>query len=135
MWRWLAAVLIGLGLLLCGGGFWMARGAAVAPFVLPQASDTSVRWQGLGALTVSYHAPDEPFAWRTQLGRRLSADGWYARSYPNVGAKRPPFVTVWYTRQTCVGFVLMTERAIFANLPDEPNTARIEVHRDLEFAR
>ncbi|GAB4202761.1 MAG: hypothetical protein OHK0022_26270 [Roseiflexaceae bacterium] len=109
------------------------RAAAFGPFVLPGARDLRVEWRGLGTLAVAYDAPGEPFAWRGQLSRQLSAQGWYSRSYPNVGVDRPPFSTIWYTRESRVGFLRLTERAVFGNAPDDPQAASVEVEREIAF--
>jgi hypothetical protein len=120
-------------LLACGAGFWAAHRAAVASFILPGARDIALAWQRPNGLQITYHDSGAPFAWRDELGRRLKAVGWSGHGYPNVGAKRPPFVTVWYTRDTPIGPLVIAERAVFGGDADDPTRVIVEVYRDLRL--
>jgi hypothetical protein len=133
--RRLGAALLALlsCLALCGASCWGVRAAAVAPFVLPQASELDATWQGLGRIRVTYRAPGEPFTWRGALAQRLEAAGWRGRSFSNVGARRPPFVTIWYTHETVLGPIVLVERAVFGGDADAPDLAIVDVARELRF--
>jgi hypothetical protein len=87
----------------------------------------------LGRIRVTYRAPGEPFAWRGALAQRLEAAGWRGRSFSNVGARRPPFVTIWYTHETVLGPIVLVERAVFGGDADAPDLAIVDVARELRF--
>ncbi|HEU5011003.1 MAG TPA: hypothetical protein VFT66_00565 [Roseiflexaceae bacterium] len=135
MRRALTIIALVTTLFACGAGFWAVRAAALASFILPGATNVNVSWQTLGGLRITYHNAGAPFAWRDELGRRLSAAGWHGRGYPNVGAKRPPFVTVWYTHDMQLGFVVITERAVFGGDADDPTRVIVDVSRELHLSR
>jgi hypothetical protein len=129
----IAAVLVTAGLLSCGWLVGAAQGAAVAPFVIPGAADVTTDWSGLGTARVSYRFDGEPFGWRGVLSRQLERDGWSGHSYANVGARRPPFVTIWFTYETDIGPLLLNERAVFGTNPDDPNQAIVDIARELRL--
>lgn len=122
----------GLAMLLCAVGVWVGRTATLRPFVLPDASEVELAWRA-GGLTITYVAPGAPFAWRGQLAQQLRAAGWNGRSYSNIGARHPPFITVWFTRDRRVGPLVLTERAVFGNLPNDPTRALVEVYREVRW--
>lgn len=132
-----AVLIAALGALLLGGGasLWAGRDSAVSLFVLPGATDLATSWRGLGTVRVTYHLPGEPFSWRTQLARRLESEGWTGRSYSNMGARRPPFSTIWYTNEIRLGPIGLVERAILGGSADTPNLAIVEVTRELRIGR
>jgi hypothetical protein len=121
-----------IGLLACGGGGWLGlRRAAIEPLVLPGALSVTTAWRGQTTLLVRYHMPGEPFGWRGQLSRQLEGEGWRGRSFTNMGARRPPFVTIFYVRERSIGPLSVVERAVFGGDPDSPNTAIVELTREI----
>lgn len=114
----------------CGASLW-ALNLSASPLVLPGAQGVSTHWHNANTLLVRYDTPGEPFGWRGALAKQLEHAGWRGRSFTNMGAKRPPFVTIWYTRERSIGPLLIVERAVFGGDPDAPHTALIELTRDV----
>jgi hypothetical protein len=114
----------------CGAGLW-ALNQSASPLVLPEAQGVSTQWRDANTLLVRYDAPGEPFGWRGALAQRLEQAGWRGRSFTNMGARRPPFVTIWYTRERRMGALLIVERAVFGGDADTPYTAQIELTREV----
>jgi hypothetical protein len=120
-----------LGLLSCGLLWRALRGAALEPLILPGALGVAAEWRGQTTLVLRYHLPGEPFSWRGLLAEKLEAEGWRGRSFTNMGARRPPFVTIFYTRERRFGPLLVIERAVFGGNADTPNTAIVELTREV----
>lgn len=120
-------------LLACSGLGALASRSAVSPFILAGAENQVVAWRGLSMVEIAYDSPDEPFAWRDQLANRLLSEGWAGRSYPNIGARRPPFATIWLTRVRQIGPLLLTERVLFGGDANAPNRVLLDVSRELSF--
>lgn len=133
LWRRLATLGLVFVLLSCSAIWWLP-GRTVAIVVLPGASELSVQWRGTTAI-VRYRHGGEPFGWRGQLARQLEREGWQGRSFTNMGAKRPPFVTIWYTRKRSFGPFGVVERAVFGGTADTPTIAEVELTRELLLLR
>jgi hypothetical protein len=127
----LGAVIV-ICLVACGAGLWAARSSAVAPVILPGATDVVVTSQGFNSIRVEYHAVGRPFEWHDLLQQQLESAGWNGRRYTFTGT-RAPFIVTWYTHAIRLGPFVLLESAVVVGDPDSPYTAMIQIHHELHL--
>lgn len=115
----------------CGAGSLAVYRMRSAPALLPGAQNVAVVSRGAGTLRITYRAAGGPFEWRSALAHKLIGEGWIGRSYTNMGATRPPFFTIWFTRRSRFGPINLVQRAVLGGDPNDPQAVIVDVSREL----
>jgi hypothetical protein len=113
-------------------GVWQAQQAALAPFLLPEASSVQISQSSPRTTIISYHA--EARSWRKRLTGQLTQADWQVRSYSNPGASLGQWEYVsWYTRDTHIGPFVLHEHAQFLINERDPTEVRLQLDRSVFF--
>jgi hypothetical protein len=132
MRRVILGALVVVCLLGCGGGLWLARGSAIAPVILPGATNVVVISQGFNSIRVEYRAAGQPYEWRGDIFRQLGGAGWRGLDYTFSGT-RAPFIVTSYAHTIQLGPFTLIEHAVVGGDPDDGNVVIIQIHHELHL--
>ncbi len=111
-------------------GVWRTQQAALAPFLLPEASSVEIHQSSPSTTIISYRA--EARSWRKRLTGQLTQADWQVRSYSNPGAPIGQWEYVsWYTRDTHLGPLVLHEHAQFLINELDPSEVRLQLDRSI----
>jgi len=132
MRRAILAAMIAICLLACGAGLWLARRSAVAPVILPGATNVVVISQGFNSIRVEYRAAGQPYEWRADIYRQLGSAGWRGFDYTFAGT-RAPFIVTSYSHAIQLGPFALVEHAVIGGDPTDGNAVNIQIHHELHL--